>query len=165
MSFLLDELAIPPPEDEKEFLSIQSETYSVKFRLPRAEDLISIPREMDTSIARSYLLSRCIVSAEQNGTEIESAGLPENVQEEIEQRMGEADAAANIHLDLSCPACGHRWDASFDIAVFLWHELHSWAVRLLREVHQLASAYGWREADILSLSAARRVFYLSLINQ
>jgi hypothetical protein len=45
----------------------------------------------------------------------------------------------------------------------LWREIESMAGRLLRDVHALASAYGWHEKDILALSPVRRQFYLTLI--
>ena len=81
-----------------------------------------------------------------------------------EPQMAEVDPQANLQLDLSCPACGHRWQVLFDIGSFFWSELNAWAQRLLAEVHVLASAYGWREADILNLSPSRRQFYLGLIS-
>jgi hypothetical protein len=65
-------------------------------------------------------------------------------------------------LDLRCPTCGHSWHALFDIVAFFWAELASQAKRLLREVHTLARAYGWREADIVSMSARRRQLYLEM---
>ena len=37
------------------------------------------------------------------------------------------------------------------------------ARRLLLDVHQLASAYGWSEMEILSLSATRRNAYLEMV--
>jgi hypothetical protein len=37
------------------------------------------------------------------------------------------------------------------------------AKRLLAEVHLIASAYGWSEAEILGLSRARRDFYLDMV--
>jgi hypothetical protein len=36
---------------------------------------------------------------------------------------------------------------------------------MVREVHRMASAYGWREADILAMSAFRRQRYLELIGE
>jgi hypothetical protein len=33
----------------------------------------------------------------------------------------------------------------------------------LRDVHELASAYGWRESEILALSPQRRQAYLELV--
>ena len=37
------------------------------------------------------------------------------------------------------------------------------AVQLLDEVHQLATAYGWTEAEILALSDTRRAAYLDRV--
>ena len=37
--------------------------------------------------------------------------------------------------------------------------------RLLRQVHTLAMAYGWREIDILSMSALRRQVYLEMLGE
>jgi hypothetical protein len=46
---------------------------------------------------------------------------------------------------------------------FFWSEISAEARRLLLEVHNLASAYGWSESDILSMSALRRRYYLEMI--
>jgi hypothetical protein len=51
----------------------------------------------------------------------------------------------------------------FDVAEFLWREIDAWAKRVLEEVHTLASAYGWAQGEILSLSAARRRRYVSMV--
>ena len=83
----------------------------------------------------------------------------------IETRMTEIDPQAEIDLALECPSCGHQWAAAFDIATFLWKELHVWALRTLRDVHSLARSYGWREADVLALSATRRQIYMELSRQ
>jgi hypothetical protein len=53
----------------------------------------------------------------------------------------------------------------FDIVPYLWTEINAWAMRLLREIHSLATAYGWREADILAMSAVRRHWYLEMIGR
>ncbi len=53
-----------------------------------------------------------------------------------------------------------------DIASFLWKALHAWAKLMLGDVHELARAYGWTEADILALpSPTRRQIYLELARQ
>jgi hypothetical protein len=79
--------------------------------------------------------------------------------------MAEADALGDVQLALTCPQCGHEWQAPFDIASFLWTEINAWAHRTLQDVHELARAYGWREADILALSPWRRQVYLEMISQ
>jgi hypothetical protein len=89
--------------------------------------------------------------------------LPADVLGAVEDQMAAADPQADVRLALSCPACGHQWQEVFDIVSFLWGEVQAWALRLLREVHTLASAYGWSEADILALSPQRRQMYLEMV--
>jgi hypothetical protein len=88
--------------------------------------------------------------------------LPEAVVQEINRRMAEADPQADVQVTVSCAACGVAWQAMFDIASFLWGEVDRWARRMLHEVHVLASAYGWTEAEILRLGPWRRRVYLGL---
>ncbi|MEO7598504.1 MAG: phage baseplate protein, partial [Opitutus sp.] len=91
------------------------------------------------------------------------AQIPESAIPRIVDAMAEGDPQANLSLDLKCPACAHAWSETFDIVEFLWTELDALAERLLREVHQLATAYGWTETDVLALSPQRRARYLDLI--
>jgi hypothetical protein len=81
----------------------------------------------------------------------------------VGERMAQADPLAEILLHFDCPACSHAFDLGLDLAAFLWSELEGRAKRLLRDVHTLASAYGWSEAEVLSLSPARREFYLGMV--
>jgi hypothetical protein len=89
--------------------------------------------------------------------------LSEDAITRLAERIGECSPDAEAPLDFICPSCGHQWRAFFDIAAFFWAEIAAQARRLLREVHILASAYGWREADILAMSARRRQAYLEMI--
>lgn len=78
--------------------------------------------------------------------------------------MAEADPQADVELALTCPGCGIAWGVPFDIGMFLWWELDARARRLLQDVSVLASAYGWREADVLALTPRRRQLYLELVS-
>jgi hypothetical protein len=73
------------------------------------------------------------------------------------------DPQAEVELVCVCPACALQWSAPFDIVDYLWRELEAWVKQLLREVHILASRYGWSERDLLALSPWRRRYYLGLI--
>ena len=77
--------------------------------------------------------------------------------------LGQAAALANLTISATCPACGNKWEIIFDIVSYLWGEINAWAVRTMHEIHLLAATYGWREADILALSAWRRQRYLEMI--
>jgi len=139
------------------------EGYELHFRLPNSRDLAQIARCRDALVARTFLLQRCVIHASLDGQEVTLANLPEMVQAVVADRMGEYDPQADIQLNLSCPGCGRSWPMTFDIASFFWAEICVQAKRLLREVHTLARAYGWREMDILSMSPARRQFYLEMV--
>lgn len=132
----------------------------LRFRLPNSRDLAAVANCGDEVSARSLLVQRCVSPANGGGTPI--AELPAEITARLAERMAERDPQAEVLLDLRCPTCDHTWQTLFDIVAFFWAELAAQARRLLREVHALARAYGWREADILSMSARRRQIYLEL---
>ncbi len=107
------------------------------------------------------LARRCIVEAD-GGNAMAEQELSESMVERIAERLSEADPKAEQLIKLSCAACGCEWRLTLEIERFLWVKINALAKRLLREVHGLARAYCWREADILAMSAARRQFYLEM---
>jgi hypothetical protein len=90
------------------------------------------------------------------------ADLPQHALDALSQQIEKLDPQAEIRTALTCPACSHQWEVLFDIAGFLWTEINNWAERTLRSVNLLASAYGWTEREILSLSPVRRQLYQGL---
>jgi hypothetical protein len=94
---------------------------------------------------------------------VEVDGLPESVHASLADRMEQVESQADLRLELTCSECESVWSVLLDIASFFWGEISVLAKRLLREVHTLARAYGWREADILAMSAVRRGFYLEIV--
>jgi hypothetical protein len=146
--------------------AIDVEDYRITFRLPATSDLLALSAALEGASPRRALLDRCLIEVcASDGEEVDRDALPEHVVAAIGAQMSAADPQADVELHLSCPACAHAWRAMFDIVSFLSKEIHAWAQRTLREVHALARAYGWREADALALSATRRQIYLELAGQ
>jgi hypothetical protein len=81
----------------------------------------------------------------------------------IAHRLEEIDPLAVVTFDVTCPVCESSWESELDVAQFLWVEIETEALRVLRDVHVLAAAYGWREADILAMTPLRRRAYLELV--
>jgi hypothetical protein len=154
-----------PVDPTPEVYSFSEGGYRVEFRLPNSYDLAAIALETDVEQARGQLLARCITQvAYRNHHEPASPDqLPADLIAALAARLAEADPQAEIELALTCENCGANWTALLDIALFLWTEISARVRRLLREVHTLALAYGWREADILALSDARRQLYLEMV--
>jgi hypothetical protein len=132
-------------------------------RAPDSADLAAAACAADVEDARRLLAARCVLSATRDGVELNPADLSPAEMDVLSRGLAGLDPRAEVLLDLDCPGCGHHWQALLDAADCLWHEIDAAARRLLREVHALARAYGWREADILALSARRRRRYLEIL--
>jgi hypothetical protein len=143
-------------------LSLTLEDFELQVTLPNSRDLAAIAHCPDLETARTLLMQRCLRQIKQSGTCLEATALPPALLSQVADRLAAADPQAEIWLDFNCPACQHQWKLLFDIVQFFWTELSSQAQRLMREVHTLARFYGWREADILSMSNLRRQAYLEL---
>lgn len=137
--------------------------YTLRVRLPNSRDMAAVLHE-PSEAALQALLTRCILSARQGEQPCEIPDLPPAVLSELAQRMEALDPQADIRIALTCPQCGHGWNAQFDITSYLWTEIDQWAQQTLNAVHRLARAYGWSERDILELSPVRRQLYLGIID-
>lgn len=118
----------------------------VELRPITSRDLLAV--DASRPDARESLLTRCVVS-----------GDPPSF-DEVAAALSTMDSQADVLVSLDCASCGHAWQAPFDIADYLWVEVEAYVRRLLLDVHALAGAYGWTEADVLAVSPIRRQFYL-----
>ena len=126
------------------------------FRLPTIRDLAGMQAAGEAPAGVRRLLESCAVGPGPAGpwseAEIEAIG----------ERMAAADPVAETRPMFRCANCGHEWSINLDIAGFVWEQIVARARRALAEIHVLACAYGWTEAEILSLSEARRARYLEM---
>jgi hypothetical protein len=150
------EPSLPTPHEP---LRVEAAGYEVLCRLPSTHDLA----ETGAGEGRAALLKRCVEVARFGARTIDPSALPDEVVTAVATAMAATDPQAEVRIALKCPACSHQWSAMFDIGSFLWGEIEDWAQRLLLDVHALASAYGWSERDILTMSPRRRRFYLDVM--
>lgn len=137
--------------------------YELQVRPPNSADAAAITAEPRAERQRRLLFERCFIKVSRGGEPGTPSELPAETIDAVAERLAEADPQADIQLNVSCPSCGNAWQAVFDIVSFFWSEIEAWAVRILREVHILAAAYGWREEDILALTPVRRQLYLEMV--
>jgi hypothetical protein len=148
--------------------------YDIEYRLPNSEDLLAVAAPIvDSNAVRTadragndavmHLLRRCVACARHGDVAIDPGELPEDIVAGLSVQMEQHDPDADLRLALECPACAARWNLHFDIVSYFWGELDDWAQRTLADVHALASAYGWSEREILSISAQRRRLYLDMV--
>jgi hypothetical protein len=159
---LLSSGAASLPADVDE-LTVDHDGYHVSFRLPTSADMASLSDWTSDEDLDRALLGRCLRWAEQNGSLVGADELPADVIDAVAATMAANDPMAMIEFACTCPACDNEWLALLDMPAFLWAELDDFAKHLLRDVHVLASGYGWPESEILALTPTRRQIYLDLV--
>ena len=155
LTVALGDLQPPVREGPVAPLRVQADGYTLLCRIPSNEDLRALARHTGEVTLRD-LLGRCVLEASSPVTPQE---LPEATVEAIVEALAESDPGARTALRVRCP-CGSEWVDELDIRDVVWNDLTEWVGRTLTEVHQLARAYGWSEAEILEMSGWRRRWYL-----
>jgi hypothetical protein len=135
---------------------VEVDGFVVAWRPPDSRDLAAAAGAGDAAAAERVLLERCVTSP---------ASLTAEARAALARAMAEADPLAEVLVGAACPGCGVEFVADVDVAGFVWAELRMHARRLLREVDALARAYGWTEAEVLSLDEHRRAAYLELAQE
>lgn len=129
-------------------------------RRPSSRDLAATLAQPDADAARRQLAQRILVADCEAATE----PLGPDALDTLELALERADGGAQVALDFVCEACDHGFSEAFDVVRSLWAEVDVRARRLLRDVHTLASAYGWSEPEVLALGELRRQAYLALVS-
>ena len=129
-----------------------------KFRVPTSRDLALALSAGNARLGALRVAESCCLEGG-------AAEWLEGELEEIGETMAEADPMAEILLEMRCPECGHEGASTLDILAFVWAEIEARVKRLLAEVHDLATAYGWTEGEILALSERRRSSYLAMVRE
>ncbi|KEF42615.1 MAG: hypothetical protein ER33_04960 [Cyanobium sp. CACIAM 14] len=79
--------------------------------------------------------------------------------------LAEADPLVAFGVSCTCPVCGAPAEVPVDLEAIALRRLRQRQHSLLREIHALASRYGWSEEQILAIPPARRARYLTLIEE
>ena len=156
LSFTVSDIRVAPADEPT--MLLRRGDYAVRVRAANSADLMAV-------VTERALVARCTLEARRGGVDVLADELPDDIAVALADAMGLADPQADVRVMTVCPACGHEGEAQLDVAAFLWREVDAWAARTLDEVHTLASAYGWSEREILSMSAARRRRYVAMIAQ
>lgn len=121
-------------------------------------------REATESIVRSLL-----VASPRSGTGVppviseDPAVTPEQLAP-LAAALEEADPLVAFQVSTRCPNCERAVEIPVDLEQVALQRLAALRRSLLREIHALASRYGWNEEQILAIAPARRAEYLRLID-
>lgn len=157
----VESLLLPHPDpDTAQERIFQFGEVELTYRLPNSLDLMRSSAAPDPE---SFLRRTCVLNVRRDGEDALLDEISPELWDALSAVMGEADPQARPELALTCPLCAHTWNAPLNVSTYLWRELSDWAGGVLQDVHELALAYGWCEADTLGLSPTRRQHYLELL--
>jgi hypothetical protein len=130
----------------------------LRVRAPTTRDLVVAGGRADPARA---LMAACVSDA---------AGAPADPDELGGEALDLVDAvaeelagAAGVVVRATCPECAADVAAPLDVGALLWDRVARAAAEALRDVADLATAFGWSEADVLALTPVRRGAYLELV--
>ncbi|MFG1777785.1 hypothetical protein ACGFIG_15310 [Micromonospora sp. NPDC049048] len=131
--------------------------HQLTLRLPTPADLQGAARAGDAAAAERWLLRACLLAADPPLAD------PDATLPEVSAAMAARDPLGVVAVTLTCPGCGTTTEALLDVPGWAWQAADGRVRRLLGEVHRLARAYGWSEAEVLGLGPHRRAAYLEQV--
>lgn len=160
LSLDASELLAEPLAAEGEF-TMDAEGRSLRCRLVCTADLAAAAREPTLAAARERIARRCVLAVD-GAPEVPP---PEGFADALSAELQARDPLAEARVRTECPACGHAWAVTFDVAALTAAAVAARATRIMDDVHALARAYGWTERDALALGPWRRRRYLERIGR
>jgi hypothetical protein len=144
--------ARPTAVDETSFVTASG----VTFRLPTVEDQLALSAGT-AAAAADALLSRCVAGAAQD------APFDAATREQIDAAMEIAGPLLDVEVELRCASCHTCHPTRLEIGEHLARTVAREQEVLMREVHLLASAYGWSLDAILDLPRSHRHRLVALV--
>lgn len=157
-----EEILSPSKAEDTPFVFIIDD-YIIRYRLPNSVNLAIASRCKDFYSAKDEILNQCLIELTKDDQKISPSELPEEIKLKLSCDMSIKEPATESVIDLVCKDCNYSWTQIMDIASFLITEINFYAKNILRDVHQLASAYGWSESEIIGMSPQKRNWYLNAI--
>jgi len=134
-------------------------TTTVALRLPTGRDQSTWQKQTYATVREA---TAAIVHSLLTNPPTELIIAPEYL-DPIAAAMEEADPLVAFYVVTQCPNCSSSVDVPIDLEQVSLQKLAGLRRILLREIHALATRYGWSEDEILALSSVRRAEYLRLI--
>lgn len=126
-------------------------------RMPSGADLAAWSRE---AFDASWLAARLVIADDGEPLEWTPARL-----DALASALAAADPLAALTVPVTCPSCGTAIDVTLDLEPLLLGALRAVARETLEDVHRLARAYHWSEAEIVAMARTRRRTYLSRLQR
>ena len=153
------ELPTKPASEVYPFTEVETSVGVCRLRVPTGADQEAVAGLEEGKESFRVLLRRLVVRP--SGGEEQPEGFTEQDIAAIDAALEAVAPEVATKAQAACPECGRTNLIHVDPYVYL----NLGSVALLAEIHRLASAYHWGEAEILALPTSRRRKYLQLVDR
>ena len=129
---------------------------TIRLRRPTGEDLQRWSTELRSGDTAAFVQA-LIVDGER---ELDAEWLTV-----IEAALADSDPLVDFKVVTRCPACDAPHEADVDLQPLICRRLKGAQSTLLDEIHRLALAYHWSEAELVAMPAGRRGQYLARLDR
>lgn len=151
LAFTIAQIEASRPSDVETVIKVRDR--QIGYRMPDSRDLARALAAPDPGAARRVLL----------GALLKDDTPDAEILEALDTALAARAGLEVLTLSHVCTSCGAAHESVFDILDYLWRRIAARARRALWDVHQLARAYGWTSAEILSLSPGRRAAHIAMV--
>lgn len=124
-------------------------TPSARFRLPTTHDERYLWERPGTP-PEQWLIERCLLEGQMEPSVLDAL-------------LSHVGPVLTTDLDLVCPHCEAEQVQTFDIVAYVLAAIDRERALLLREVHSIATTYGWNFDEIMGLQRNERRNFVGLI--
>jgi len=147
------------------FCRPDSET-ELELRLPNGLDQLNWINNQDDMADNWFSeMASSLVSRVNGEIPSQRFRVSENWLDQIGMELEQHDDLTALEINTSCPACGADLLIDLDLEAKLLEILSTEQKLLLKQIHRLALAYHWSEADIVVMPNKRRQYYLAQIDE
>ncbi len=166
IEFELDPAGFIQPEPSSPLFCRPDPETELELRLPNGLDQLNWINNLDDTTDNWFSKMASSLVSRVNG-EIPSQRfqVSENWLDSIGKALEQHDDLMTFEIKTSCPACGEDLLIDLDLEEKLLEMLSTEQKLLLKQIHRLALAYHWTEADIVALPKKRRQYYLAQIDE
>lgn len=108
----------------------------------------------------SLAMARSLVEGLDGGVPDPGWRMPEEWLDAVEAELAARDPLNMLEAGARCPSCDTASAIELDLEAVILELLAREQRRVMEEVHRLARAYHWSEAEVLTIPPRRRAFYL-----
>lgn len=166
LEFELDAAGFSQPEEAGPLLCRPAPGTELELRLPTGRDQLDWINNSENMANSGFgEMASTLVNRVNGEMPSQQFRVSDKWIDHIGRALEQHDDLMTLEISIHCPACHEETLIDLDLEEKLLEILATEQQRSLNQIHRLALAYHWSEADIMAMPDRRRQYYLGQINR